>query len=52
LLGTLLNDSGIAITGVMFGVLTPVLVFLSARVGVADDVPMPVAPEVPAEVSA
>ncbi len=32
LLGTALNDSGIAITGIMFGVLTPVLVLLSIRV--------------------
>jgi hypothetical protein len=33
-LGTLLNDSGIAITGMMFGVAVPTLVFLTARVGV------------------
>jgi hypothetical protein len=32
-LGTALNDSGIAITGVMFGVVVPVLVILAARVG-------------------
>jgi hypothetical protein len=51
LLGTLLNDSGVAITGVMFGVVTPVLVFLSARVGVPDDVPMPAAP-LPQEITA
>jgi hypothetical protein len=32
-LGTLLNDSGIAITGMMLGVLVPVLVVLCLRVG-------------------
>jgi hypothetical protein len=34
-LGTLLNDSGIAITGIMLGVVVPVLVILTARVGLA-----------------
>ncbi len=33
-LGTALNDSGIAITGVMFGIVVPVLVILAARVGI------------------
>jgi hypothetical protein len=43
-LGTALNDSGIAITGVMFGVLVPVLVVLAVRVG------LPLAPSgAPAE---
>jgi hypothetical protein len=32
-LGTALNDSGIAITGMMFGVLVPTLVMLCVRVG-------------------
>jgi hypothetical protein len=39
LLGTLLNDSGIAITGMMFGVAVPSLVFLSARLGVVTPEP-------------
>ena len=43
-LGTALNDSGIAITGVMFGVVVPVLVILAARVGL-DPPATPRAPE-------
>jgi hypothetical protein len=41
LLGTALNDSGIAITGVMFGVLVPVLVIVAARVGLPAAEPAP-----------
>ncbi len=38
-LGTALNDSGIAITGVMFGVVVPVLVILAARFGLEPSTP-------------
>ena len=31
MLGTLLNDSGIAIAGVMLGVVTPVLIVITVR---------------------
>jgi hypothetical protein len=41
LLGTALNDSGIAITGIMFGVLVPVLVIVTARVGLGAAEPAP-----------
>jgi hypothetical protein len=47
LLGTALNDSGIAITGMMFGVTVSVLMMLCVRVGVrGDDAAPPAEPAV------